>query len=70
MVCRERRDDSVMIRAGRTAQLQWHVGRGSGRGVWWCRDGACGSGLRVGLVARALRVEVSESEVEALRVLR
>ena len=69
VVCRARRDDTEMVRAGRDAHGTWHLGRGVGRGVWWCRNAACGRALRVSHVARALRAVVSEGDVEVVRGL-
>ena len=58
-----------MVRAGRDATGSWHLGRGAGRGVWWCKDGVCASELCVGHVARALRSAVRESELATIRGL-
>ncbi len=69
VVCRTRRDDAEMVRAGRDAHGTWHLGRGVGRGIWWCGEGSCGPALRVGHVARALRAEATEGDVEAVRGL-
>lgn len=69
VVCRARRDDTEMVRAGRDAHGTWHLGRGVGRGVWWCRNATCGRALRVSHVARALRAVVSEGDVEVVRGL-
>ncbi|HXC19059.1 MAG TPA: hypothetical protein VNT80_04035 [Acidimicrobiales bacterium] len=67
MVCRRVRDDAEMIRAGRDNGT-WYLGRGPGRGLWWC-DAECSKGLRVGHLARALRAGASESDLEAVRAL-
>ncbi|MHB1088608.1 MAG: DUF448 domain-containing protein [Acidimicrobiales bacterium] len=67
MVCRTRRADAQLVRAGRTPEGQWYLGRGPGRGVWWCANATCGAALQVGQVARALRHAVSASDMAALR---
>ncbi|MHB8335440.1 MAG: YlxR family protein, partial [Acidimicrobiales bacterium] len=64
MVCRARRPDVELCRAGRGEDGSWYLGRGVGRGVWWCRDRDCGSRLRWGAVARALRSPVSAADVD------
>ncbi|MGH3732591.1 MAG: DUF448 domain-containing protein [Acidimicrobiales bacterium] len=69
IVCRSRRDDADMVRAGRNAAGTWYLGRGAGRGVWWCGDRGCGKDVRASHVARALRVSVSESDVVVLHGL-
>jgi hypothetical protein len=58
-----------MVRAGRNADAQWYVGRGHGRGVWWCRETSCGAALQVGHLARALRTPVPASDLEVLLAL-
>ncbi len=58
-----------MVRAGRQADGTWYLGRGEGRGVWWCSDRACGKEVRLTHLARALRASVAESEVAVLRGL-
>ncbi|MGB8180147.1 MAG: hypothetical protein WCF63_08280 [Acidimicrobiales bacterium] len=68
-MCRRRRSDDDLVRAGRTAHGTWYLGRGEGRGVWWCRDRACGGEVRVTHLARALRAGVGESEVAVVRGL-
>ena len=68
-MCRRRRNDDDMMRAGRTANGTWYLGRGDGRGVWWCSDRECGGEVRLTHVARALRAGVAESEVAVLRGL-
>ncbi|MHB8380451.1 MAG: hypothetical protein ACYDB2_11195 [Acidimicrobiales bacterium] len=68
-MCRTRRDDVEMTRAGRDAHGTWYLGRGVGRGVWWCVGQPCEQELRVNHVARALRTTVFESDVAALRGL-
>ena len=56
-----------MIRAGRLDGT-WYLGRGPGRGLWWC-DAHCAQGLRVGHLARALKSSATESDLEAVRAL-
>jgi len=56
-----------MSRAGRRDGT-WYLGRGPGRGLWWC-DETCSKGLRVGHLVRALQSGASESDLEALRAL-
>ncbi|MFY9782713.1 MAG: hypothetical protein WAK12_04170 [Acidimicrobiales bacterium] len=68
-MCRSVRDDSEMVRAGRDALGRWYLGRGVGRGVWWCREGHCEEGLRVTHLARALKSSVLASDVALLRGL-
>jgi hypothetical protein len=58
-----------MLRAGRDADGQWYVGRGNGRGVWWCRETECGAALRVGHLARALRTPVMAGDLKVLLTL-
>ena len=69
MVCRARRDDADLVRVGRGTDGAWYVGRGVGRGVWWCGGSDCGLRVEVRHVARAMRSAVSESDVVAIRVL-
>jgi predicted RNA-binding protein YlxR (DUF448 family) len=68
-VCRTVRDDTEMVRAGRDAQGTWYLGRGVGRGVWWCKEGHCEEEVRVTHVTRALRSAAHESDVAALKGL-
>jgi hypothetical protein len=58
-----------MERAGRGPDGGWYRGRGPGRGVWWCRETRCAERLGRAQVARALRVEVSAGEVDALTAI-
>ena len=69
MVCRTKRDDGEMVRAGRDAYGSWYLGRGAGRGVWWCDDAHCEGALSVSHLARALRATVTEADAAALRGL-
>jgi predicted RNA-binding protein YlxR (DUF448 family) len=69
VVCRTRREDTALHRAGRNTDGQWYVGRGNGRGIWWCKESDCGTLLRVVHVARALRTAVPASEVDVLLAL-
>lgn len=68
VVCRVKRDDGDLVRLGRF-DGQWYVGRGDGRGAWFCAAGPCGDRLAVGPLARALRAPVSDTEVAALMAL-
>jgi hypothetical protein len=45
------------------------VGRGAGRGAWWCRESACGSALSVGHLVRALGVVVEGRDADVLLAL-
>jgi hypothetical protein len=56
-----------MSRAGRVNGA-WYLGRGPGRGLWWC-DEACAKGLRVGHLARALKSSANEGDLEDLLAL-
>lgn len=69
MVCRATREDSQLVRAGRREDGTWYLGRGPGRGLWWCALGSCAGSLSVGAARRALRAPVSEADAEALRAL-
>lgn len=69
MVCRTTREDSALVRAGRRADGSWYLGRGPGRGVWWCAQGECATGLSAAAASRALRAGVSGAEAEALVAL-
>ncbi|HUX04583.1 MAG TPA: DUF448 domain-containing protein [Acidimicrobiales bacterium] len=66
-MCRARRDDTLMVRAGRDAEARWYLGRGPGRGAWWCATTDCVGSLRASALARALRAEVSEADAQELR---
>ncbi|MGD0692820.1 MAG: DUF448 domain-containing protein [Acidimicrobiales bacterium] len=66
-VCRKTREDAEMTRAGRLDGA-WYLGRGPGRGLWWC-DAECSKRLRVGHLARALKSSANESDLEAVRAL-
>ncbi len=69
MVCRARRGTNDLSRAGRSPAGAWYLGRGDGRGVWWCVAGSCSRGLSAARLGRALRGSVSEAEAAALREL-
>jgi len=56
-----------MTRAGRS-DGSWYLGRGLGRGLWWC-DAECSTGLRVGHLARALKSAATEDDLAAVRAL-
>jgi predicted RNA-binding protein YlxR (DUF448 family) len=58
-----------MIRAGRDVGGQWYVGRGNGRGVWWCQESNCSELLQVGHLARALKSAVREADLKDLLAL-
>ncbi|HEY1222320.1 MAG TPA: YlxR family protein [Acidimicrobiales bacterium] len=66
-MCRTRRDDHELVRAARDGDGRWYLGRGTGRGVWWCADSGCGEELQNGQLARSLRTAVSEGDAVALR---
>jgi predicted RNA-binding protein YlxR (DUF448 family) len=68
VVCRARRDDGELVRVGRF-DGQWYLGRGEGRGAWFCAAGPCRDRLAVGTLTRALRAPVSDTEVAALGAL-
>ena len=68
VVCRRRREDDDLERAGRVAG-EWYRGRGPGRGLWWCRDGECGERVSVSLASRALRVALVAEDLEGWREL-
>ena len=69
MVCRRRRDQGDLQRAGRSPGGVWYLGRGTGRGLWWCRGEECGSGVNLAQASRALRCSLGESDAGALREL-
>ncbi|MFI5036463.1 MAG: DUF448 domain-containing protein [Acidimicrobiales bacterium] len=69
MVCHATREDAQLVRAGRTPDGSWYLGRGSGRGAWWCASGACARSLSPGALARALRAPVTAAEVAVVRAL-
>jgi predicted RNA-binding protein YlxR (DUF448 family) len=58
-----------MLRAGRGLDGQWYVGRGNGRGVWWCKESDCSELLHVGHLARALKSAVREADLQDLLAL-
>jgi predicted RNA-binding protein YlxR (DUF448 family) len=58
-----------MVRAGRGPDGAWYLGRGPGRGAWWCADAGCGSALGPGALARALRAPVSDAQAGSLRAI-
>ncbi len=58
-----------MQRAGRRRDGTWYLGRGVGRGVWWCRDGSCVARLESRTLSRALRVALTAADVDNLVVL-
>ena len=68
VVCRAKRDDDEMVRLGRF-DGQWYVGRGDGRGAWFCAEGPCRDRLAAGSLTRALRAPVSDTEVAGLVAL-
>jgi predicted RNA-binding protein YlxR (DUF448 family) len=69
VVCRVTRDDTQLARAGRSPEGSWYLGRGPGRGVWWCAQGACAGALSVGVLARALHAPATSADLAALRAL-
>jgi predicted RNA-binding protein YlxR (DUF448 family) len=68
VVCRAKREDDGLVRVGRS-DGQWYVGRGDGRGAWFCAEGPCRDRLAVGQLTRALRAPVGDTDVAALRAL-
>ena len=56
-----------MRRAGRVDGT-WYLGRGPGRGLWFC-DAECAQGLRVGHLARALKSSANDADLEAVLAL-
>ena len=68
VVCRARRDDDHLERVGRRGG-QWYVGRGEGRGAWFCVEGSCRDRLAAGQLERALRARVRDGEVAAIIAL-
>jgi hypothetical protein len=58
-----------MDRGARNDDGSWYLGRGPGRGIWWCRGTNCRASLTAGQLARALRGPVSESDAYALGAL-
>ena len=69
MVCRQRREGTDLQRAGRAPDARWYLGQGAGRGVWWCREGECSSGVNLARAARALKCALDESDAAALHEL-
>lgn len=67
VVCRQRRGDEYLQRGGRSLDGVWYLGRGTGRGLWWCRAGECGSGVTLAHASRALRRSLGAEDVVALR---
>lgn len=69
MVCRRRREAADLQRGGRVSEGVWYLGRGVGRGVWWCRDGDCAHLVSGAHASRALRCPLGEIDVTALHQL-
>ncbi|HVB71661.1 MAG TPA: DUF448 domain-containing protein [Acidimicrobiales bacterium] len=69
MVCRSERDDAKMTRAARLPDGSWYLGRGPGRGAWWCAQPECAAALSAGALSRALRTPVTSADLELLGVL-
>jgi predicted RNA-binding protein YlxR (DUF448 family) len=55
-----------MVRAGRLPDGSWYLGRGPGRGAWWCAQAECADAVNAGALSRALRAPVSSTDVELL----
>ncbi len=53
-----------MFRAGRATDGVWYLGRGGGRGLWWCANSTCQARLQLSHAQRALRRDLSGTEVE------
>ncbi|MDE3008524.1 MAG: DUF448 domain-containing protein [Acidobacteriota bacterium] len=70
MVCRTKAGATTFTRAGLREDDSWYLGRGPGRGVWWCREGECGAKLSAANLARALRREVNAGSFHQLERLR
>jgi predicted RNA-binding protein YlxR (DUF448 family) len=66
---RAKRDLVRVVRSARTRDLAVDPkGKASGRGAYFCRDGACVErGLKEGSLARALEMEVDAATAERLR---
>src|ERR1019366_1314112 len=69
VVCRGRREESDLQRAGRLSKGVWYLGRGVGRGLWWCREGECAARVNLAHASRALRCSLGEFDAAALREL-
>ena len=67
VVCRRRREEVELQRAGLDAANQWYLGRGEGRGLWWCREGECASGVSLAQASRALKRDLRAEDVQGLR---
>lgn len=67
MVCRRRREEAELQRAGLDDRGQWYLGRGDGRGLWWCREGECASGVDLARASRALKRALRAEDVQGLR---
>jgi hypothetical protein len=53
-----------MRRASLSATNEWLLGRGGGRGAWWCHE--CEEGLTVVMMRKALKMSVSDELFTAL----
>gem|GEM_PF-1209557 len=53
-----------MVRAGYTPDGSWYLGRGTGRGVWWCAGTSCEGEIQMSQVAKALRSPVTSAQFE------
>ena len=69
MVCRQRREETDLQRCGRLSNGVWYLGRGVGRGLWWCREGECATRVNLAHASRALRSPLGEIDAVALREL-
>lgn len=61
-MCRQRRPDAELTRAGRASDGVWYIGRGDGRGLWWCSTGACVQQLNRGHAQKAIRRGLNDTE--------
>jgi len=69
VVCRRERDDAQMVRAARRPDGSWYLGRGPGRGAWWCDEPGCAAALSAGALSKALRTPVTPADVASLSAL-
>ena len=67
MVCRRRREEVDLHRAGRASSGVWYLGRGTGRGLWWCREPGCALGVNLSLASRSLRCPLGDEDAVAMR---
>lgn len=65
--CRKVTDRDQLVRIGRSADGALALGPGSKRGAWVCSVECFDEAARRGRLARALRSEVTDHELETLR---